>query len=155
MKTNIFEMLLFYILGVFIKMIHHFCLLKTTFLNEGPNGKRQVYDWDLFHATVFRNQPHAIIFSDVGPGCRWMGNERGVAGETNWSTMNIKGFEPGTGAPPTRILNEGEEGGAAWVPAETDVSIRPGWFYSASTDERVKSLAHLVDIYYTSTKHLR
>ena len=117
---------------------------------EGPNGKRQVYDWDLFHLTVFRNQPHAIIFSDVGPGCRWMGNERGVAGETNWSTMNIEGFEPGLGAPSTRILNEGEEGGAAWVPAETDVSIRPGWFYSASTDERVKSLAHLVDIYYTS-----
>ena len=117
---------------------------------EGPNGKRQVYDWDLFHATVFRHQPHAIIFSDVGPGCRWMGNERGVAGETNWSTMNIAGFAPGRDAPPTRILNEGEENGAAWAPAETDVSIRPGWFYSATTDNRVKSLAHLVDIYYTS-----
>jgi len=117
---------------------------------EGPNGKRQVYDWDLFHSTVFRNQPHAIIFSDVGPGCRWMGNERGVAGKTNWSTMNVEGFEPGRGAPPTKVLNEGEEGGAAWVPAETDVSIRPGWFYSPETDDRVKSLAHLVDIYYTS-----
>jgi len=117
---------------------------------EGPNGKKQVYNWDLFHATVYRNQPQAIIFSDVGPGCRWMGNERGVAGETNWSTMNIEGFEPGRGAPPSKILNEGEEGGAAWVPAETDVSIRPGWFYSPSTDDRVKSLAKLVDIYYTS-----
>jgi len=117
---------------------------------EGPNGKRQVYDWDLFHETVFRNQPHAIIFSDVGPGCRWMGNERGVAGETNWSTMNIEGFAPGREAPPTKILNEGEENGSTWVPAETDVSIRPGWFYSASTDNRVKSLGHLVDIYYTS-----
>ena len=117
---------------------------------EGPNGKRQIYDWNLFHKTVFRNQPHAIIFSDVGPGCRWMGNERGVAGETNWSTMNIEGFAPGREAPPVRILNEGEEGGAAWVPAETDVSIRPGWFYGASTDNRVKTLGHLVDIYYTS-----
>jgi len=117
---------------------------------EGPNGKMQVYDWDLFHQTVYRNQPHAIIFSDVGPGCRWMGNERGVAGETNWSTMNIAGFGPGKDAPSTKILNEGEEGGAAWLPAETDVSIRPGWFYSASTDDRVKSLSKLVDIYYTS-----
>ena len=117
---------------------------------EGPNGKLQVYDWDLFHQTVFRNQPHAIIFSDVGPGCRWMGNERGVAGTTNWSTMNIAGFAPGREAPPGKILNEGEKGGKAWVPAETDVSIRPGWFYSPSTDEQVKTLSQLVSIYYTS-----
>ena len=117
---------------------------------EGENGKKQVYDWNLFNETVFRNQPNAIIFSDVGPGCRWMGNERGIAGETNWSTMNIEGFAPGREAPPTKILNEGEMGGAAWVPAETDVSIRPGWFYSASTDNKVKSLPQLVDIYFTS-----
>ena len=117
---------------------------------EGPDGKKQVYDWNLFNATVFCNQPHAIIFSDVGPGCRWMGNERGVAGETNWSTMNVEGFAPGHDAPLTKILNEGEEGGKMWVPAETDVSIRPGWFYSATTDNRVKSLTHLVGIYYTS-----
>ena len=117
---------------------------------EGPNGKKQAYNWDLFHQTVYRNQPQAIIFSDVGPGCRWMGNERGVAGETNWATMNVEGFEPGRGAPPAKILNEGEQDGKAWVPAETDVSIRPGWFYSASTDDKVKSLAKLMDIYYTS-----
>ena len=117
---------------------------------EGPNGKLQMYDWELFRQTVYRNQPHAIIFSDVGPGCRWMGNESGVAGETNWSTMNIEGFEPGKGSPPTIILNRGEEDGKAWVPAETDVSIRPGWFYSATTDDKVKSLAELLDIYYTS-----
>jgi alpha-L-fucosidase len=117
---------------------------------EGPNGKRQVYDWDLFHKTVFRHQPHAIIFSDVGPGCRWMGNESGVAGETNWSTMHIAGYGPGREAPPSSILNSGQPDGNAWVPAETDVSIRPGWFYSPSTDDRVKSVAKLVDIYYTS-----
>ena len=117
---------------------------------EGPDGRLQVYDWDLFNGTVLYHQPHAIIFSDVGPGCRWMGNEAGIAGETNWSTMNIAGFEPGRNSPPIRILNEGEEDGEAWVPAETDTSIRPGWFYSETTDHRVKSLAHLVDIYYTS-----
>jgi alpha-L-fucosidase len=117
---------------------------------EGKDGKKQTYDWNLFHKTVFRNQPHAIIFSDVGPGCRWMGNERGIAGETNWSTMNIEGFEPGRGAPPLKVLNTGEQGGKAWVPAETDVSIRPGWFYSPATDDKVKPVDRLMDIYYTS-----
>lgn len=117
---------------------------------EGKDGKKQVYDWNLFHNTVYRNQPQAVIFSDVGPGCRWMGNEQGVAGKTNWSTLNIKGYEPGHGAPSVDILNTGVQGGEAWVPAETDVSIRPGWFYSPSTDDKVKSVDKLMDIYYTS-----
>ena len=117
---------------------------------EGPNGKKQVYDWPLFHSVVYRNQPNAIIFSDVGPGCRWVGNENGFAGPTNWSTLNVKGFEPGKNAPSTTILNHGDEDGEKWVPAESDVSIRPGWFYSATTDDKVKSLAHLLEIYYAS-----
>lgn len=117
---------------------------------EGHGGKKQVYNWDLFHETVYRNQPQAIIFSDVGPGCRWMGNERGVAGKTNWSTLNITGFGPGKDAPSTEILNIGNQGGEAWVPAETDVSIRPGWFYSPETNDKVKSVEKLMDIYYTS-----
>lgn len=116
----------------------------------GKDGKKQEYDWDLFHNTVYRNQPHAIIFSDVGPGCRWMGNERGIAGETNWSTLNIEGFEPGIKAPSPEILNSGEQGGETWVPAETDVSIRPGWFYSPSTNDKVKTVDELMNIYYTS-----
>lgn len=117
---------------------------------EGPNGKRQVYDWDLFYKTVYSLQPHAIIFSDIGPGCRWMGNERGIGGETNWSTLNIKGFGMGVDAPATDVLNKGNMNGEKWIPAEVDVSIRPGWFYSASTDDKVKSLSHLVDIYNSS-----
>lgn len=117
---------------------------------EGPNGKQQVYDWPLFHKTVYDLQPHAIIFSDVGPGCRWMGNERGMAGETNWSTLNITGFGPGTAAPSQQVLNTGDMNGEKWIPAEVDVSIRPGWFYSASTDDKVKSVGKLTDIYHTS-----
>lgn len=117
---------------------------------EGPNGKKQVYDWPLFHSVVFKNQPKAVIFSDIGPGCRWMGNEEGIAGETNWSTLNIKGFGMGNDAPPTNILNTGNENGERWIPAEVDVSIRPGWFYSPDTDDRVKSLNHLLKIYYSS-----
>src|SRR5690554_5186126 len=117
---------------------------------EGPNGKRQVYDWPMFHETVFKHQPNTIIFSDIGPGTRWVGNERGFAGETNWSTLNVAGFEPGANAPSQQVLNEGDEDGEAWVPAESDVSIRPGWFYSPSTDDQVKSLNHLLRIYYGS-----
>lgn len=116
----------------------------------GHGGKVQVYDWNLFHETVYKHQPHAVIFSDVGPGCRWMGNESGVAGATNWSTLNTEGFEPGAKAPAADTLNIGNVNGKSWVPAETDVSIRPGWFYSPSTDEKVKSIEQLVNIYYTS-----
>ena len=117
---------------------------------EGPNGKRQEYDWDLFHETVYKHQPNTIIFSDVGPGTRWVGNENGFAGETNWSTLNVTGFEPGINAPSQKALNEGDEDGEAWIAAESDVSIRPGWFYSPSTDDKVKSLNHLLQIYYGS-----
>jgi len=117
---------------------------------EGPSGRRQQYDWPRFHQTVLSLQPQAIMFSDVGPGCRWCGNEEGRGGRTNWSTLNVSGFEPGAGSPPTDILNSGNEGGEAWVPAEVDVSIRPGWFWRSSETERVKSLDRLLEIYYNS-----
>ena len=117
---------------------------------EGPNGKKQVYDWPRFHETVLKYSPNAIMFSDVGPGCRWVGNERGVAGRTNWSTLNTKGFTPGAGSPSTDTLNTGNVHGAVWHPAETDVSIRPGWFWRESENDKVKSLKKLLSIYYTS-----
>ena len=66
---------------------------------EGPNGKIQKYDWPLFHKTVRDLQPDAVMFSDIGPGCRWVGNEKGYAGETCWSTLDTAGFTPGKGAP--------------------------------------------------------
>ena len=119
---------------------------------DGANGGnvKQPYDWDLFHSVVYKNQPNAVIFSDVGPGCRWVGNENGIAGTTNWSTLNVKGFTPGAGAPPGKSLNEGDEDGGKWVPAECDVSIRPGWFFSPETNDKVKSVSTLLDIYYAS-----
>lgn len=116
---------------------------------EGPNGKKQEYDWTLFNSTVYKHQPQAVIFSDVGPGCRWMGNEAGYAGETNWSRLNVEGFAPGN-SPALDTLNSGNKYGKAWVPAETDVSIRPGWFYSPNTDDKVKSVEELLDIYCAS-----
>lgn len=117
---------------------------------EGPNGKKQVYDWNLFNNTVLSKQPQAIIFSDIGPGCRWMGNEDGYVGTTNWSTLNVTGHEPGKQAPPLATLNHGDEDGEKWVPAECDASVRASWFYSPSTDDKVKSLQELLNIYYAS-----
>lgn len=117
---------------------------------EGPGGKKQTYDWPLFNQTVRRMQPDAVIFSDVGPGCRWMGNERGEAGRTNWSRLDIGNFEPGAGAPPRDTLSQGQRNGALWIPAETDVSIRPRWFWRASENGQVKTAAKLLQIYYTS-----
>jgi alpha-L-fucosidase len=117
---------------------------------EGPNGRRQEYDWDLFHRTVYAHQPEAIIFSDVGPGCRWVGNEAGYAGETNWATLNPDGYEPGAKGPPAAVLNAGVEGGSHWIPAECDVSIRPGWYYHPDQDSQVKTLEQLTDIWYGS-----
>ncbi len=116
---------------------------------EGPNGKRQVYDWPLFNSTVYKMQPDAVIFSNVGPGCRWVGNEYGSAGRTCWGTMNIGGLTPGSPAD-CGLLNTGEAGGEKWVAAETDVSIRPGWFYRDSENDKVKSLQQLLKIYYES-----
>lgn len=115
---------------------------------EGPNGKKQVYNWPKFNKQVYKLQPNAVIFSDVGPGCHWMGNEQGVNGRTCWSRLNIKGYGPGSEAPSQDTLNTGNYHGAHWIPAETDVSIRPGWFYRDS--EHPKTVNQLLNIYYTS-----
>ena len=97
---------------------------------EGPNGKRQEYDWDGYYEVIRRLQPDALI-AIVGPDIRWVGNEDGFARETEWSVQDTPR-------------------GKVWYPAECDVSIRPGWFWHESQDEQVKSLEHLLDIYYKS-----
>jgi alpha-L-fucosidase len=115
---------------------------------EGPNGKKQEYDWKLFNETVYDFQKDAIIFSDGGPGCRWVGNENGYAGETNWCTLNGDKVYPGY--PNYKELTPGHEDGTHWIPAECDVSIRPGWFYSPDTDGKLKTTEQLMDIYLGS-----
>ncbi|MDR0995545.1 MAG: alpha-L-fucosidase [Tannerella sp.] len=126
---------------------------------DGANGDaqkgqmRQVYDWNLIHTTIYKKQPSIIIFSDVGPDARWIGNERGFAGQTNWSRLDTAGYEPGLKAPTAYILNSGNVLGKVWMPAEADVSIRPGWFYSPETDTLVKSVKDLLAIYYASVGH--
>ncbi|MBI1332342.1 MAG: hypothetical protein GC165_05635 [Armatimonadetes bacterium] len=115
---------------------------------EGPNGKKQVYDWKRYLDTVHKLQPNAVVFSDNGPGCRWVGNEAGIASETNWSTINRDRYKPGT--PLYAELGEGSEDGKDWVPAECDVSIRPGWFWKKSENSKVKTGEQLEDLYYNS-----
>ena len=115
---------------------------------EGPNRKKQHYDWPRFIQTVNENNPKCIIFSDIGPGCRWVGNEEGHAGDPCWSTLNTKGATPSDNKPTPAELETGHQGASAWVPAEVDVSIRPGWFWHAN--EHPKSVDELMEIYYNS-----
>ena len=114
---------------------------------EGPNGKKQVYDFAAYWALVRRLAPDACLFSDAGPDVRWVGNESGYAADPNWSTIDRAAMGIGrTNADQTHGLY----GGPDFVPTEVDVSIRPGWFYHAAEDGKVKSLAQLLDIYYAS-----
>jgi alpha-L-fucosidase len=119
---------------------------------EGPNGKKQVYDWPRTWGTVRRLQPNAVMFSDAGPDVRWIGNESGTAGTTNWSTVDPRIVSaPGvTGDEVMRSLQQGDRDGTIWRPGETDVSIRPGWFYHPAEDTKVRSAENLVDLYFTS-----
>lgn len=117
---------------------------------EGPNGKKQVYNFRAFEKAARRYAPNALLFSDIGPDIRWVGNERGIAGETNWNLLDTAGFTRGIGAPPTDTLNSGNMYGAHYIPAEADVSIRPGWFYHSEQDNAVKTPETLLDLYLKS-----
>ncbi len=119
---------------------------------EGPNGKRQVYDWPRFFAHVKRLQPNAVIFSDAGPDVRWCGNEKGTAGDPNWATVNPARVPyPGADGPDIiDALQHGDRDGIVWRPAEVDVSIRPGWFNHPAENDSVRSVDNLVELYFTS-----
>lgn len=117
---------------------------------EGPNGKKQVYDWKRYEKLIRELSPQTVIFSDIGPDCRWVGNESGFAGTTNWNYLDTTGFKRGEGGPPQDTLNSGNRFAKNWIPAECDVSIRPGWFYHKEEDDKVKSPAVLFDLYLKS-----
>jgi alpha-L-fucosidase len=136
---------------------------------EGPNGKRQVYDWPSFYAVIRELQPQAVI-AIMGPDVRWVGTESGYGRETEWSVLPAALSDParvadaaqkfpldGAFTPGDQTLPDlGSRSKLAsaraliWYPAETDVSIRPGWFYHAKEDARVKTPEKLVDIYFSS-----
>jgi len=110
--------------------------------------RRNYYDFSMIYAIIEENQPNAIIFSDGGPGCRWVGNENGEAGIPNWSFLRKNDVYPGYAN--HKELGYGHKNGDTWIPAECDVSIRPGWFYHPEEDDKVKTPEQLADIYYKS-----
>lgn len=118
--------------------------------NEGVRNidRKTYYNYPFIYKMIDKYQPNAIVFSDGGPGCRWVGNEKGFAGETNWSFL-VEG-KVYSGYPHHQELTVGHADGNQWVPAECDVSIRPGWFYHTEEDHLVKSPEQLVDLYYKS-----
>jgi alpha-L-fucosidase len=115
---------------------------------EGPNGRKQVYDWPLFHSMVNKYQPNAVQFSDAGPDIRWVGNERGYAYDTMWSPILRDKIYPG--CLDFDNYRNGQENGTHWVSPEVDVSIRPGWYYHPDQDDKVKSPDSLLKIYAAS-----
>jgi alpha-L-fucosidase len=119
---------------------------------EGPNGKKQTYDWPRVFGIVRDLQPDAVIFSDAGPDVRWCGNERGLAGDPNWSTVDPAAV-PYPGASGDGIidaLQHGDPAGSVWRPAEADVSIRPGWFHHPAEDSHVRTVDDLEELYFSS-----
>ena len=117
---------------------------------EGPSGKKQVCDWRKYEATVRQLSPRTLIFSDIGPDIRWVGNENGIAGDPNWNYLDTAGFKRGAGAPSQDTLNHGNYNGHYWIPAECDVSIRPGWFWHEAENTKVKTPSELFGLYLKS-----
>ncbi|MDH7576051.1 MAG: alpha-L-fucosidase [Candidatus Saccharicenans sp.] len=139
------------------------------YCGEGPNGRKQDYDWISYYQLIRKLQPEAVI-AIMGPDVRWVGNESGLARESEWSVLPLNISEASLNllkagrTPLERIFQPanvmGEDlgsraviGGARalfWYPAEVDVSIRPGWFYHQDQDRQVKSSRELFEIYLKS-----
>ena len=115
--------------------------------------KRAYYDWPGTWSLVRSLQPNAVIFSDVGPDARWVGNERGVAADPSWAAYDPVGADGGPASPGDvreRESPTGSRNGSKWLPAECDVSIRPGWFWRDTENARVKTPVQLINLYYQS-----
>jgi alpha-L-fucosidase len=146
-----------------------FCVWFDGACGEGPNGKRQVYDWEGYYSVVRELQPEAVI-SVCGPDVRWCGNEAGHCRTSEWSVVpaylrdaekvqeNSQKEDDGLFA--AKVNSRDDDLGSRkmienadeliWYPAEVDTSIRPGWFYHSSEDDKVKSIETLLNIYYGS-----
>ncbi|WP_242132513.1 alpha-L-fucosidase [Aestuariivivens marinum] len=127
----------------------------------GANEERKIdrlsyYDWENTFKLVHELQPNAVIFSDLGPGVRWVGTEAGYSGDPCWhryTPHGRNGNKPGIGETMYLEALNGHREGDFWIPAETNTSIRPGWFYHKHEDDKVKSPERLVKLYYESIGH--
>lgn len=115
--------------------------------------KLHYYDWDNTWKMERQLQPGAVLFSDVGPDIRWVGNEKGIAGDPCWATYTPVAPDGSKAAPGNVKESEATSGtrnGKFWMPAECDVSIRPGWFWHEAENSKVKSSDELLSLYYDS-----
>ena len=163
-----------YYVNQLIELLTEYGELYTIWLDgacgEGANGKIQKYDWNRYYKVMRELQPNAVI-SISGPDVRWCGNEAGEVRESEWSVVAKDMTDPSITAELSqhedneefrdrpldetqsdlgsreRLKNEKE---LVWYPAETDVSIRPGWFYHEEEDDKVRSFENLKDIYLKS-----
>jgi len=124
----------------------------------GANEKRTIdkttyYGWPETWAMIRKLQPEAVVFSDIGPDLRWVGNEKGFANETCWEAYDPVGKNGGpaaVGDVREKDSPTGTRHGAKWLPPECDVSIRPGWFWHEKENDRVKTPSQLMDLYFQS-----
>ncbi len=137
---------------------------------EGPNGKKQVYDWNAYYSLIRKLQPEAVI-AVMGPDVRWVGTESGYGRETEWSVVPVdlsnqnaiaaasqkeqvsEGFIPegdmmASDLGSREVISKAKN--LIWYPSEVDVSIRPGWFWHENENGRVKTPEKLMDIYFSS-----
>ena len=133
---------------------------------EGPNGRKQIYDFPRYIELIRKYQPNACIFNDHGPDVRWVGNEAGKPRRAEWAVVPTDlcyRCEPQTGKGPLTgdisYLYNPEEcigdlnviqyaSSLAFCGSEVDMSIRPGWFYHES--EEAHSLERLFRTYLDS-----
>lgn len=112
------------------------------------------YGWDTTWALLRKLQPGAIIFSDVGPDVRWVGNEEGHAAETSWQTFTPTPLPGNTTYAPGYLdythSPNGTRDGKYWMPAECDVPLRPGWYFHEDQNDKIKTPEQLFNIYLTS-----
>ncbi len=117
---------------------------------DGAGSTQARYDWKRWADIVRKHQPQCVIFGCLGAAeyvdVRWVGNESGTAGEPCYATIDPETVV----VEDTAVLNSGKWGGSRFIPAETNTSIRPGWFYHASQDDQVKTPEELVEYWFRS-----